>query len=208
MASYVNQKVKCGCCGATFQTNILKGLYVGRHRSLDGNPNHPAIYGRVVQCPNCGYSSDCISNTITEAEKQYVASKEYRNAKMSNESDATATKLMCAALFAASCGDDRKAGRFYRMLSWYYSDDIELARAARANAIDHDCRWLQNTQNVEMALVLIDCMRRNDLFDDARETAESLRPYLTEEEKRILEFEERRILAEDDSDHLLSEVAL
>ena len=209
MPSYVNKTIVCNCCGKRFQAKLLKGFFNEHPLGLDGNPHHPAAYDRVTACPHCGYSSSNMNAAVSAEIRSIVNSSKYKDVLGNPFFDDTTKKLLLAGHIAAKKADYLEAAYCYLMAMWHFSEiDSDKVGNAREKAITYFSRYLSQTRDDEMALVLIDLLRQASRFEEAAETASSLEEYVSTDAgvMRMLMFEKSLIEKKDTSTHSVKEV--
>lgn len=206
MANYFKKALRCGCCGASFEANVLAGLYQGTTTGLDTNPHQPAIYDLYIACPGCGYSGVNISKADQKT-VDYVLSDDYKSLIRATQEDDILRRIKGAAAIAAHQKDFKAAGYANLVLSWYLRDKELPPAEALTQCIDCYCRYLSVTRDYDVAIILIDCMRQIAHFDEADETARSLLEYVKDARLlAIIKYERALIAKKDTSPHLISEV--
>lgn len=206
MANYFKKFLRCGCCGASFETDVLAGLYQGKVMGLDTNPYQSAIYDLFIVCPNCGYAGV----NITRADQKtidYIRSDDFKHLTHPLRDDDTEKKIRSAAVIAAYQEDFKAAGYASLVLSWYLRDKALPPDDALAQCIEYYSRHLSASRDYDAAIILIDCLRQSSRFEEANETAKSLLDYIQNARlEAIVKFEQKLISENDASPHLISEV--
>lgn len=210
MSSYVKKTIKCPCCGKNYVAELLKGYSSYADVDLDTNPHNPALYDRVLLCPACGFATSKPYTAITEDLKASVKSTVYTDMLKNRQFDNTGKKLLLAGYLAVKDKDAKEAGYNY-LLAYWYLKETNTANADKAceKAIRNFERYLMCNFDEEIAMILIDCLRQMKRFDEAIETANSLEPYISDNELiAILLFEKKLISDNDCGTHRVSEVGL
>lgn len=207
MASYIPKRVKCQCCGHVFEENLLRGFFQNNAMGLDRNPHTPAVYDTIVLCPQCGYATRHLNKPVSEQVKVYVQSSVFCQLKESLPYNDPLSKFVLCANILGETGDFKSAADTYLMGHWYALDKAEATDAFLPKAIECYSHYLEKHQDIETAIVLIDCLRQAGRFDEANETAQSLQPYIKIERlQRIVSYELQLISSRDAKPHLVSEV--
>lgn len=209
MARYFTNDVNCACCKKNYSANILTGLYFNNSSGLDTNPHQPEIYDLFVMCPHCGYVTKNLRKHIDVDIEKIVNSREYQELFTDTSIPNTPKKLMLAALLSERQNKLREAGYNNLQLYWYYLDLQDKKISFLDNAIKKFSEYLENFVDIETAMILIDCLRQSERFDEAKETAESLLQYITQDNySRIVNYELKLILNNDAEPHFQNEVVM
>lgn len=211
MASYIKKKITCMCCSKKHEVNLLKGYLVEDVVDLDTNPHNPALYDRVILCPNCGYATAEPYTAIDDTVRVLVEGDNYKEILSKHQYDDTSKKLLLAGYLSVKKRNAKEAGYNYLLAYWYlkekHSND---AHKACEKAIKNFERYLISNEDLNIAMIVIDCLRQMQRFDDALETANSLESYIHDNPKikSILVYEKKLIINKDADTHRMSEVAL
>jgi uncharacterized protein (DUF2225 family) len=210
MSSYVKKTIVCPCCGNNHTFSMLKGYSPCSDVDLDTNPHNPALYDRVIMCPNCGYSTSKPYSSISDGIKSVVKSSVYTDMLNNKMFDNISKKLILAGYLAVKERDAKEAGYDYLLAYWYLKEtNSSEANRACEKAIKNFERYLNKSQDEEIALIIIDCYRQMKRFNDAMETIESLEQFVGDSKvKQILLFEKSLVESGDYESHRLSEVGL
>ncbi len=207
MASYMDKKIVCKCCGEGYMARMVRGLSQTIVPDLDMNPHDPAVFDRIVMCPHCGYAT---GNVMEEAGGQIIStvrSEEYRSMFLNPNTDGTEKKLRLAGWLSKKQGLDYDAGYQYLMAYWYMKDRGEDAEKYLSEVINSFSKYLEKHADIETAIILTDCLRQASRFKEAGETAHSLMPYIKKElHRQIVSFELGLIAQKNSSSHCQNEV--
>lgn len=209
MSAYVDKTITCMCCGEKQHVRLLKGYSVLTAMDLDTNPHTPALYDRVFMCSNCGYATSEPYTSIDDDVRRLVKSENYLTLFKDHQYDVVSKKLVLAGYLAANKKNYREAGYDYLMAYWSLKENMHpKANNACEKAIKYFELYLSDNADLEVALILIDCMRQQSHFTDALETAISLDSYLEDSShlKNILAYEKQLITNSDSSSHKIDEV--
>lgn len=213
MASYVKKIITCMCCGKKYEVNLLKGYFVENNNvlDLDTNPHNPALFDRVLLCPFCGYATSSPYSALPDEVKELVNDANYKKVLNNRQYDDNCRKLLLAGYLSVKRRDAKEAGYNYLLAYWYMRDNgIAGYERAREKAIKNFERYLLKTMDCEVAMILVDLLRQNESFEDAKETVLSLESYIADNAKlaRIAEFEKQLILKQDSDVHKVEEVSV
>ncbi len=209
MSSYVNKKIVCKCCNKEYEARLLRGWSQNYPADLDLNPHNPAVYDETLVCPHCGYAASRLYDAVDEKIVQAVNSEVYKSIWTKPQYDEVTKKLMAAAYLAEVSGKWKEAGTQYLKAAWHFQELQQPEEmVAREKVIQCFRAYLEETPDVECAMAFIDSLRQAGEFEEAKETAESLAPYLVGNGLLcdILQYEQKLIAAEDDLPHSVSEV--
>lgn len=209
MPSYAKRTIVCNCCGKKFEAKLLKSFFSEHPLDLDLNPHHPAAYDRVTMCPQCGYSSSNMNVAVSKDIKRIVNSEKYKDVLANPFFDEATKKLLLAGHISAKKSDYLDAAYCYLMAMWHFSElNSDKVTNARGKAIAYFSKYLSRSRDDELALVLVDLLRQSSRFEEAAETAISLKEYLLSDsfEMRVLRFENSLIEKKDSSSHSVREV--
>lgn len=207
MANYRNMELHCGCCGTVFDAKVLRSYYNSSDIGLDLNPHNEAVFDSIVQCPSCGYTSLAIQKPAIVSRSQVAKLLE---STTRDYSDSIVQKAVLGALIAEASKDYRTAGLLYLMSYWRtLNGEKEDGRHLLLKATENQELYLVENQDVDTAIVYIDCLRQLEMFDQAAETAIDLSQYVNDAQRlSILEYERKLIERNDCAPHSLSEVSV
>ncbi len=213
MSSFVKKKIKCMCCGKIYKADMLKGYSVfgNDEVDLDTNPHNPALYNRVLLCPHCGYATAEPYTMISREVKLLIKEDNYKEILKSKQYDDVCKKLLLAGFLAVKIKNVKEAAYNYLLSYWYMKEhDISGYEKARRKSIKNFERYLIKNPDFEMAMILIDLLRQEGLFDEATETLLSLDGYITDNDilKKISKYEKELISRRDSESHKLEEVTV
>lgn len=205
MANYRNKKLKCGCCGTVFDAKVLCSYYNTSDIGLDLNPHTEAVFESIVQCPSCGYTSLAIQKPAFISRSQVAG---FCESTTRNFSDSIVQRAVLGALIAEASKDYKTAGMLYLMSYWRTLGVAkEGDKHLLSKATENQEKYLVENQDIDTAIVYIDCLRQLKMFEQAKETATDLAQYINDAHRlSILEYEQRLIGRNDCAPHSLSEV--
>lgn len=209
MASYITKKIICPCCGKEFEGRILKGFFQNNVIGLDRNPHTPAIYDSIIMCPHCEYASTNMNKPVDDSIKRFIYTAPYLELKNRLRHDSVLLKIVLSARIFEELSNCKAAADTY-LLGYWYSLESNTRNAEYLNkAIQYYSAYLERNADIDTAIALIDCLRQTGNFDEAKETAESLIPYVNDLQlKKIVSYELQLIQKNDDMPRLVSEVQL
>lgn len=207
MSSYTNKTIQCMCCGFSYTTKILKGFYNSVVADLDTYVHSPAVYDRVIECPNCGYSTDKIGAEVPPEVVDYVYSEGYQKiAKDESLSDVYKKNYLSALIYEYK-HQYKNAARYFLHAYWITREESKSCTDLLNKVIDNLKQHLESNMDIPAAIMMIDCMRQMSNFDEAEETASSLKSYLQNEyDKKLIDYELDLIRHRDKKPHSQSEV--
>lgn len=211
MSSFVKKTITCVCCGEKYEISMMKGYSAVENSciDLDTNPHSPALYERVILCPNCGYATAEPYTLIPDDIKVLVKDDNYQNILKSKQYDDTCRKLLLAGYLSVKNRNAKEAGYHYLLAFWYMKEHgFAEFEKAREKAIKNFERFLKETPDYEVAMILVDLLRQSERFDEAMETLISLKQYIANNNvlKNVSLYEEKLIKSKDSKSHRLEEV--
>ncbi len=213
MASYVKKNITCMCCGKKYEANMLKGYSVDddANTDLDTNPHSPALYDRVLLCPYCGYATAEPYTAISDELKALICEDNYKAVLNNKAYDDVCRKLLLAGYLSVKRRNAKEAGYNYLLAYWYMKEKgiLEFEKA-REKAIKNFERYLGKNMDLEVAMILVDLLRQNSNFDEAKETVTSLKTFIdgNVDLEKIAVFEEKLIANNDSNIHRIGEVSV
>ena len=213
MASFVKKTITCMCCGKKYEVEMLKGYSVDDYGEvdLDTNPHNPALFDRVVLCPLCGYATSEPYIVLSDEIKSLVYDEKYKEVLDNRFYDDCCKKLLLSGYLSVKKRNPKEAGYSYLMAYWYMRENnISGGTKAREKAIKNFERYLLKTTDFEVAMILVDLLRQDGKFYEAKETVLSLEDYIIDDSelKKIVDFEKKLIAKKDSSIHKIREVSL
>ena len=207
MASYLKKKIVCSCCGKPFEADLLRGFFSNQVPDLDGNRHEPAAFDKVIICPNCGYSTDNISEKISFEGKEMVSSESYQILFRNDDINTVLKKQLLFAMVKEAEGKDKKAALAYLAAYWISKNLGEKNEDFLEKAVNRLMIHLEEHEDHTGALILIDCLRQLSRFEEAEETADSLYPFVQNRAlSDVVRLEQELIRLQDAEPHSQSEV--
>lgn len=130
------------------------------------------------------------------------------NILKSKQYDDTCRKLLLAGYLSLKNGNAKEAGYHYLLAFWYMKDHgFAEVEKTREKAIKNFERYLKETPDYEVAMILVDLLRQSERFDEAMETLISLKQYIANNKvlKNVSLYEEKLIKSKDSESHRLEE---
>ncbi len=200
--------VKCAHCGKeSEQTTVYSSSSFGS-MDLDTRPpmSDMTLQYEVQECPHCHFCN----NTIVDATNIPESfSPEYDALSKDNIISQTAKKFLLAAMLRAQIGDNLKAGEYYLKAAWVFDDENaqEAAIDARKNAAIKFREYVDATDDGNVAIVLVDVLRRAGDFKAAADLIDLIGNTEDKLLNNILSFEKSLISKNDTSCHNMGEIA-
>lgn len=195
------------CCGFTYKTKILKGFYNSAVADLDTYAHLPAVYDRVIECPSCGYSTDKISVEVPREVMEFVHSDDYQKIAKDDSLSYVYKKNYLSALIYEYKHEYKNAAQHFLHTYWITREESRACEVLLEKVINNLKRYLENNMDIPAAIMMIDCMRQLSSFEEAEETATSLKHYLQNEyDKKLIDYELDLIRYRDNKPHSQSEV--
>lgn len=183
--------------------------YSSNCRDLDTNPNCPAVYDRVIICPECGYATSTPGRPIEDRVRTLVASDDYQAILNKEEYDDIYKKQILAAYLSAKLGDFREAGYNYLVAYWYLKDQkSDDAPKVCQKAIENFEKYLETHVDFEGVLKMSDLLRQMGRFDEAMENLCALETFVASDKTLMafVAFEKILVSEKDSSSHKMGEV--
>lgn len=207
MSSYTIKSIQCMCCGFTYKTKILKGFYNSAVADLDTYTHSSVVYDRVIICPNCGYSTDKIGVEVPHDVMEFVHSEQYQKiAKDDSLSDVYKKNYLNAVIYEYK-HEYKNAAQYFLHTYWMTREASKPCDELLNKVVDNLKRHLESNMDISAAIMMIDCMRQLSSFEEAEETAISLKQYLKNDyDKHLIDYELVLIRKRDNKPHSQSEV--
>jgi hypothetical protein len=195
------------CCGFTYKTKILKGFYNSAVADLDTYVHSPAVYDRVIECPSCGYSTDKIGAEVNREVMEFVYSDDYQKIAKDESLSNVYKKNYLSGLIYEYKRDYKNAAQYYLHAFWITREESKSCTDLLNKVINSLKQYLDSNMDIPAAIMMIDCMRQISSFEEAEETATSLKSYLQNEyDKKLIDFELVLIRQRDNKPHSQREV--
>lgn len=203
MAKIITEKFKCALCGKESEQNVLASSTHTDAQDLDtrpyGSARHLLKYG-VQECPHCGFVNDYIDEnpnnvkifdcTINDLCPSKLASSYFKYARAYERLDNWV-----------------EAGHMYLRAAWSFDDEENKEWASKARGESARCFkiYVENTEDGEVAMILVDVYRRCNNFEAALNLISQIGDTGFEDYNSILKFQKFLCKQQDDSSHLMSE---
>lgn len=200
--------VKCAHCGKeSEQTTVYSSSSFGS-MDLDTRPpmSDITLQYEVQECPHCHFCNNTIADATNIPES---FSPEYDALSKDNIISKTAKKFLLAAMLRAQIGDKLKAGEYYLKAAWVFDDENaqEAAKDARKNAAIYFREHVDATDDGDVAIMLVDVLRRAGDFKAAADLIGLIGDTEDELLNNILSFEKSLISRNDTACHNMGEIA-
>lgn len=209
MISYAYKNITCKCCGIDYKAKLLKGFYNDYIGDLDSYPNHPASYDAVIMCPNCGYVTDSVYQEINDDIRKYVGSTDYIELFTNSDFQEELKKMILWGYLFTKKGDYSGSAYAYLLAYWYMREHNTSKKYEMLDtSIEFMMKYLEKNIDIDSAIVLVDCLRQAQKYEEAIETLQSLSDYMDPLDVRfnILNYEKTLIESNDSMPHSLNEV--
>ena len=208
MAKIRTITVKCAHCGKESEQQIVLSSSSFGSMDLDTRPPMSAmtLQHEIQECPHCHFCNNSIDNAENNPE---LFSPEYEELSADNTISKDAKKFLMVAMLQAELGDSLRAGESYLKAAWVYDDEYnnEAAIDARKKAAVYLRKHIDATDDGEVALMLVDVLRRAGDFKAATDIIALIGDTGVEFYNNILEFEQSLINKNDVSCHNMGEIA-
>lgn len=209
MSTVYRKKVKCGCCGFSFEMSALGSTNSFGSMDLDTRPPEmmrSTITYWLTRCPECDYVNSNIElcdNII----KDVVESIEYRSISRSTIYSTLCKNFLQNAMICASKND--KIGEVYNYLhaAWVCDDNQEItnAIAMRKQCIILIDKLSIHDSNETFLVIKADLLRRSKQFDALNEEYER-RIFSKELLNKIIGFQLKKAEEQDCQCYAVSDI--
>lgn len=206
----IRENVICGCCGEKTEVEIVQSIFI-RDYGLDNKPQFSWQLPMIQECPYCHFCSEDISRSATEDIKNKVMLRKYQSAMKDTCSDEYDRKVRAAAELSDDVED-----KIYLYLAACWNLEFhgqkEAADEMRKKAVALMEILFEEKSQFEMVLMYIDSLRQLGMFDEAKETVESVRQAAENNLSRkdvsyaIFQFEKELLKISDSKAHMISEL--
>lgn len=207
-----NTPIRCAVCGNVEEYPVVISTHSFGHMDLDTRPPEDMrsfLAYNIQQCPHCGYTHDTVSEKLHPDVAEWIKLPEYTDKLNDGKTPFLAGTYSLSARLYAKSGDLRSAGIQSLRAAWACDDlkSPEKAIQFRKEALSYLYTYVDQTQDLHIAVLEVDLLRRTDDFDSAKEFASLLLELDLEEILRnVLLFELRLIDAKDNKCHSLGEI--
>lgn len=212
MSSIVTSKKTCVICGREHLFNEVISTNAMGYMDLDTRPpmmKRDTLRYEIQLCEKCFYSNRDIEARVPGMNDDVLMSPEYLHVANNNEIDSTAKAFWLAGLLSVSVANYKDAGILFLKAAWIFDDlrENDLAKLARAEAHKYLSVFVEETEDINLAVLTVDLQRRMEDFIGAIETAKQLISYgVGDFLKKILELEVELCDKNDASCHNVGEV--
>lgn len=207
MAKIKLEKLICAHCGKeSEQTTIYSSSSFG-NMDLDTRPpmSDMTLQYEVQECPHCHFCNNTIADATNIPES---FSPEYDALSKDNVISKAAKKFLLAAMLRSQLGDNLKAGEYYLKAAWIFDDENAQGAAtdARKNAAKYFRKHVDATDDGDVAIMLVDVLRRAGDFNDAADLINLIGDTEDDLLNNVLAFEKSLISKNDTSCHNMGEI--
>lgn len=207
MAKIKSEKKVCAHCGKESEQSVVYSSSSFGSMDLDTRPpmSKMTLQYEVQECPHCHFCNSTIEDA-TCIPKSF--SLEYKSLLKNNAVSKIAKKFLLAALLKVEIGDNLRAGENYLKAAWVFDDEknYEAALSARKEAARYFRKHIDATDDGDVAIILVDVLRRAGDFNDAIELISLIGDTEDELLNNILVFEKSLINKKDISCHNMGEI--
>ena len=203
MAKILTEIVKCAVCGQKSEQKYIASSSFTETQDLDTRPYGNArdlLQYEIQECPHCGFVSfhladnpnnvklfDCSTNIISPSK---IASGYIKLAQQFERAD-----------------DLASAGYMYLRASWVFDDENKNEWALKYRKETARCfkTHVDNTEDGDVAMVLVDVYRRSNDFDEALDLIKQIGDTGYEDYNEILKYQAELCASKDASIHTMEE---
>lgn len=203
---------KCAICGKEHTYIEVVSTMTSGYMDLDTRPprmKRATLEYEIQFCNNCHYANDDIETVIEGFKKETLQNPAYLKVVNDNNINSIAKSFLLAGYLYANSKEYYEAGIQYLKAAWIFDDsqEIDYAKRARVKALQYLTIFVEETENMNLAVLCVDLQRRTGDFLGAIETAQQLIDYGAEEFlTRILKFEKKLSQNNDSTCHNVGEV--
>ena len=212
MSRIISSKRTCAVCGKEHVFNVVISTSSFGSMDLDTRPprmKRDTLKYEIQMCDHCLYSNSDIETLFPNFDAEMLKTPEYIEVANNSEIDATAKAFFLAGLLQAYHENYRDAGIYFLNAAWIFDDlnEHDFAVLARRQSHEFLSMFVEETEDVNLAVLTVDLQRRVGDFNDAIETAEQLIEYGVDEFlEKILKLEIKLCTNADASCHNVGEV--
>ena len=212
MSNLMPSKKICAVCGKEHIFTVVVSTSSFGSMDLDTRPpkmKRDTLKYEIQICDQCLYSNSDIETLFPNFDAEMLKTPEYIEVANNPEIDTTAKAFFLAGLLQAYHENYREAGIYFLNAAWIFDDlnDHDLAVLARRQSHEFLSMFVEETEDINLAVLTVDLQRRVGNFNDAIETAEQLIEYGVDEFlEKILKLEIELSANGDASCHNVGEV--
>ena len=212
MSTLNNVRKKCAICGREHQYIEVGSTMASGYMDLDTRPpqmKRDNLKYEIQFCDNCFYSNSDISSVFDGFKKEALQYPAYLKVVQDNDINRVAKSFLLSGYLYAHANNARQAGMQYLKAAWIFDDlqEADYAKRARIKALQYLTFYVEQTENLDLAVLCVDLQRRIGDFTGAIETAQQLIDYGAEAFlAKILELEKKLSQNNDSTCHNVGEV--
>ena len=195
MSSIISSKKTCAVCGQAHMFYEIRSTNAMGYMDLDTRPpmmKRDTLRYEIQMCDKCFYSHRDIEERAPGFIDEILNSSEYLCIAKNDEINPTAKAFWLAGLIQVSLANYKDAGILFLKAAWIFDDlcENDKAKLARSEAHKYLSAFVEETEDINLAVLTVDLQRRMDNFADAAETAKQLISYGVDDFlAKILELE-------------------
>lgn len=212
MSTFSKLVKKCAICGKEHEFIVVNSTTTMGAMDLDTRPpqmKRSTLPHEIQYCDKCHYANDDIENIIEGFNKDSLSSQNYLAVVNDDKIDRTAKAFLLAGHLHAIYGKYREAGIYFLNAAWIFDDlkEEDYAKRARLKSHKYLSVFIEETEDINLAVLTVDLQRRVGDFIGAIETANQLLEYGVDDFlAKILNFEIELSNKNDSSCHSVGEV--
>ena len=187
---------KCAVCGNENEDvqELIDAVSFGP-MDLDTRPAEnlrSALPYLIQQCSFCGYCNSDISEAVIN-DRSLLETEEYKSIISDDDLPEAARKYLASAHLLHKTGNLHRSAIESLHAAWVFDDlgDINSSMGARLGAVISIRAQLQECYDENLAVILLDILRRSEQFDLCMMIAQSIRDMRVEDEfvKSIIDYQ-------------------
>ncbi len=169
MSKIISTKIICAHCGRESEHYILLSSSSFGAMDLDTRPAAPARHNlqyEVQECPHCHYCNDNIGNSEIKGKS---LPSDYLELANNDLIDGSVKKFLLSAKLQEEEFNYLRAGISYLKAAWTCDDNGDASSAVAYRKASAKCllEHVNNTDDGDIAVMLVDVMRRSWQFKEA-----------------------------------------
>lgn len=212
MSSFIKVTKKCAVCGKEQVVAVVKSTNAIGYMDLDTRPpqdKRGVLPYEIQFCSNCGYANEDLATLVCDDINGVISLPEYQNIFNNNAINKTAKAFMLSALISQKNNVLDRAGLLYLKAAWIFDDlnQENESQKARSKAIECLSEYVEQSENLDNAVMVVDLLRRIGNFKDAKETAMQLLDFgINSLLTKILQYEVKLCDRKDAECHTVEEL--
>ncbi len=205
-----NQEYTCPICGRHFYAYTTTDLQDCKSKGLDINPYDDQIFDQIIMCPQCGFSALKYCNIEDIEVIEYVNSPEYQVYYNDENIDTVYKKWMLAGFISKLIGQYYDSGYEFMVAGWYIRKvhgNVDDFVYSMNMAIQQMSAYVEETMEIEPALIILDLLRQIGRFEQAADFAFGLKESgIDTNTEKFIDHELDLIARQDVNEHLMEEI--